>query len=226
MKGAVLLAAALLVATGCTTQTQRVESVSGPVRTVRGPPLAGSERIYALVVPRTDQLEVRVRAEAVCAMQQERTLRRTEVREHRASGARFIGAAAAFLGGSVLLSGPGSDMLGVGLVGTGAAVVVGPMLTEYDQRKTLPPETRREPGQSTVHCFDRPLRDARVAVRLGERTVEGTSDIAGRVRFRDDKPSPEMRIFVNDVAVPVRVGAPATGTLPGAEDPARPADPD
>lgn len=222
MSRAALLAGMLLVATGCMTQTQRIESVSGPVRTTRGPPLAGSERVYVLVLPRTDQLELRVRAEAVCSMQQELTVARTEVREHRASGARFIGAAAAFLGGSMLLSGPGSDALGASVIGAGTLVVVVPMLAEHEERKTLPPELRADPGPSTVHCADHPLRDARVAVRLGARTLEATSDAAGRVRFRDDRPTPEMRIFVNDVAVPVRVGAPPGYALPDAADPAGP----
>jgi hypothetical protein len=203
----------------------RVETSSGPLRTTRGEPLLGSEQVYALQIPRFDYLELRVRALSLCAIEQERWVTRTEVHVSRASHSRFIGAAAAVVGGTTLLSGPGSDGLGVALLGGAGLVVALPMLAAEAREKRLPPEKVVDAGGSTERCRDRPVSGARVAVRLGTETLEGRSDAAGRVHFRDYRGRPDMLVFVDDRAVPWSVGSPVTGTVPASEARARPGGP-
>lgn len=226
MRGSALWPCALAaVSLGCMVHERHVESVPGPMRAERSAPLAGSERVYVLIVPRMDLFELRVRAEASCAVRAVRSVRRMEVVTRRAAGERFIGAAAAVIGGTILLSGEGSDALGATLLGAAGVVVVVPLLEAGEERRELPTEEQPAAGGASVACGDRPVRDARVAVRIGAQTLEGRSDVAGRVRFRDAQPSADMIVYVDDLAVPTRVGAPPTGTLPASEDPARPGGP-
>lgn len=220
----VALLVALGHAGGCMLHERRIESVPGPARGSRGA-ITGSERTYALVVPRMDLLEIRVRAEAMCLVRRTRTVAETEVLERRPAPARYIGAGAALAGGTMLLTGEGSDTLGGLLLGAAAGVIFIPMLFEGEQRRDLPPREAVEPGGDFVPCRDRPVGGARLAVRIGGQTLEATTDVAGRARFRDAVGTTAMAVFVDDVAVPVRVGSPPTGTLPTSEDPARPGDP-
>ncbi len=210
---------------GCMVHERRIESAPGPAGDARSAPLGGSERIYALVVPRTDLLEIRVRAAALCLVRRTRSVAETEILERRPAPARFIGAGAAVAGGTLLLAGEGSDTLGGLLLGAAAAVVVIPMVFEGEDRRELPRRLQVDPGGEFAPCGDRPVGAARLAVRIGAQTLEATTDVAGRARFRDAGGAVAMTVFVNDVAVPVSVGSPPTGTLPALEDPAHPGDP-
>ncbi|MCC6901042.1 MAG: hypothetical protein IT377_18835 [Polyangiaceae bacterium] len=213
-------------AAGCMVHERKVESTPGAVSEKRSPPLSGSERIYALVLPRRDLLELSVRSESLCVIRQLRRVRREEVLERRPAPARFVGAVAAVVGGSILIGGDGSDELGGSLVAAGAAIAVVPMLLRGADRRALPDLEQAEPGARSIPCGDRPLRAPRVAVRAGSQTFEARADVAGRVRFRDVAQRSELVVFVNDVAVPVSVADPIKGTSPPAEAPVRPDDPD
>ena len=214
------LAALVTSAAGCMAHERHVESTPGTLRLLRSPPLTGSERIYARVLPRSDLLEISARSESLCLVRRLRRVRRVEVLERRPAPARFVGAVAAVVGGSILVGGSGSDELGGLLIGSGAAIGVVPLLVQGDDRRDLPDVEQSEPGSRLVPCGDRPLREPRVAVRAGGQTFEARADVAGRVRFRDVVDRSALVVFVNDVAVPVSFGTPLTGTRPPAEAPA------
>lgn len=209
-------------ASGCMVQERSIERSPGPWQAAKSPPLAGSERRYALILERTDLLELRVRAVSLCELQSARKVRRTEVERSRPNGSRFIGAAAALAGGSILLARGDANTPGATLLTVGAGIVFIPIASAEESRRSLHPSTELANGVRLVPCSDRPVHGARVAVRIGARTLEATSDVAGRVRFFDDRPSPDAIVYVDDVAVSVRVGTPVTGTPQPEEGPARP----
>lgn len=207
----------------CTYTEARVESADGAKVTRRAGTVPGSERRYALVVPRMDLLEIRVRAEVLCETHTEQRIERQEVVETRASTGRFVGAAAALAVGAVFVS-EGERAMGIGFLGLGGGLALVPLTYEGETRRRLPAETRIGAPYGSVPCGDRPLANVRVTVRLPERTLEGQSDVAGRVRFRDATAGPGTLVYVEDVAVPVSVGTPPSGGLAPAPEESQPAE--
>ncbi|MBK7579104.1 MAG: hypothetical protein IPI67_02770 [Myxococcales bacterium] len=222
---AVALLLALLNTSACMTHDRQITTRPGPSRFEGRERVAGSERLYALSVPHSNFLDIRVRSVALCSEIHRTRIERLEVDRVRATGGRLVGAAAAFIGGSILLSNQGSDLLGGSLIAGGAGVALVPLLSEGEERRQLEPEMVRGPAGPLVACDDRPVAHATVVVRAQGLTLQGESDVAGRVRFREVAATPDTLVYVGDVAVPLSVGDPSTGTSPAEAAPASPGDP-
>ena len=222
-----VLLVGLLLLTGCMLRESHVQSSPATARIERGRAIRESQHRYALVIARGDALEIRARERDLCRKNLVVLEKRDLVTEHRASPDRYWGAAAALVGGSVLLSrgkGDKAQVFGVVLLAGAAAVVGVPMLLEHDDRKPSSPGERRQ-SMPPVPCGDRALPHVSVTVRTQGVTLEGTADVAGRVRFFDYVPDKDMLIYLDDAAVPVVFDAAPRGTSPLPVSPAHPASP-
>ncbi len=219
-----LLAGAL---SGCLTHQSHFEETPMASRVEPGRRLGDSSRSYALLVPRMDQLELRLRKLALCRATTLTRVRRDEVVEVRATDARWWAVGGFVLaGGSVLALGDGgrARAFGIALIGAGGVIAGVPLFMERTERAPAPERESSRPGEA-VECHDESLGSVRVSVRVRGELLEAVSDAAGRVRFPGVEPTSQILVYVNDQAVPVVVGAPPTGTLPPGASPADPASP-